>query len=77
MHIFHDWKVVFKQSSKGVKTTMQFGRPVYEENVDTINVVEKCSVCSRKRAYAKESSGKQWPLDVDYIEFNYNEGEPL
>ena len=77
MHLRHKWSTVFKQPSHGVLCTMQLGRTVSEEKIDTINVVEKCTVCGKKRGYTKESTGRKWPLDVDYVELNYNEGKPL
>ena len=77
MHILYDWQVIFKEPACGVLSTIQFGRTVSETRVDTINVVEKCSVCSKKRGYSKDSTGKKWKLDVDYVETHYNEGNSL
>jgi hypothetical protein len=62
MHIFHKWVEVAKQ--KGTATvTYIFTKS--EEPV--IAVLERCSVCSKERAYIKTMSGiKQW-VDPEFI----------
>ena len=66
MHLFHRWEVVSKREGEATFNGLIHGfRPTTE---DVVVIVEECTKCHKKHAYAKSLDGTKHSVDLDFVE---------